>query len=474
MMAKVTALPLIPASILSPDATIRDALQILGDRYGAVATIVDAAGTLAGIVTSGDLRKAILNGSAVVTPLHDVMNSNPISLRVSELDEEASVHAVLGRLKALYAVERMHVQVPVTDPAGCPVGLIDVQSLLRRAPDIDFAPHHRRALIVGGAGYIGSVLTRRLLEDGWSVRVLDLFLYGHQSLEGLDGDIEIVTGDAKDIDTLVDAVDGVDAVVYLAELVGDPAVSQAPQTALKTNYLAVTTLANLCEYLNINRFVYTSSCSVYGASKSPDELLTEQSSTVPVSLYGKIKLLVEEAVLAMARRPNQLFAPTILRLGTVYGASPRARFDLVVNTLTKNAATRGAIDLFGGEQWRPHVHVDDVARAIRTVLDAPLDTVRAQLFNVGSTEQNFTINALGDIISEEFPSLVINRNYAEVDPRNYRVDCCKIGEALGFETARTVTDGVRELKTVLESGVLGDPDQPRFSNLQTVQGLAFE
>lgn len=474
MTASATTLPLVPAPILGPDATIRDGLQMLGDRYGAVVTIVDAAGALAGIVTSGDLRKAILNGSAVGAPLHDVMNRNPISLRENELDKEASVHAVLGRLKALYAVERMHVQVPVTDLTGRPVGLIDVQSLLRRAPEIDFAPRHRRALVVGGAGYIGSVLTRRLLEDGWSVRVLDLFLYGRQSLEGLEGDIEILAGDAKNIDTLVDAVDAVDAVVYLAELVGDPAVSQAPQTALKTNYLAVTALAHLCEYLNINRFVYTSSCSVYGASESPDELLTEQSPTAPVSLYGKIKLLVEEAVLAMARRPNQLFAPTILRLGTVYGASPRARFDLVVNTLTKNAATCGAIDLFGGEQWRPHVHVDDVALAIRTVLDAPLDRVRAQLFNVGSTEQNFTVNALGDLIAEEFPSLVINRKNADVDPRNYRVDCQKIADVLDFETARTVTDGVRELKAALESGDFGDLDQARFSNLQTIQGLAFE
>ena len=131
-------------------------------------------------------------------------------------------------------------------------------------------------LVTGGAGFIGSVLIRKLLADNWAVRVLDLFLYGRESLAGLEGDIDIVEGDAKNIDTLVNAVADVDAVVYLAELVGDPAVAQAPQTALKTNYLAVTALAQLCEYLNINRFVYTSSCSVYGASANPDEFLEKQ------------------------------------------------------------------------------------------------------------------------------------------------------------------------------------------------------
>jgi nucleoside-diphosphate-sugar epimerase len=176
----------------------------------------------------------------------------------------------------------------------------------------------------------------------------------------------------------------------------------------------------------------------------------------------------------MARRPNQLFAPTILRLGTVYGCSPRARFDLVVNTLTKHAATRGAIDLFGGDQWRPHVHVGDVARAIVSVLDAPLDSVRAEIFNVGDSEQNYTINAIGDLVAESFPEMTVNRLNTSVDPRNYRVDCAKLHEVLDFEIETNVAAGVRELKAALESGDLGDLDQPGYSNLQTVQDLAFE
>ncbi|MBT3169900.1 MAG: NAD-dependent epimerase/dehydratase family protein [Rhodospirillaceae bacterium] len=465
---------LAPLPALHLNDPISTAMESLGDRYGAIVSIVDDNGRLSGIVSAGDLRRAILHGQVRATPLSDVMNSEPVTIVRAELESEESVNRALASLKALYATEQMHVVVPVVDGERRPLGAIDVQSLLMRAPGNDFLPHRRTALVVGGAGYIGSVLVRKLLADGWAVRVLDLFLYGRQSLAGLEDQVDIVTGDAKNIDTLVDAVEGVDAVVYLAELVGDPAVAEAPQTALKTNYLAVTALAQLCEYLNINRFVYTSSCSVYGASANPDEFLTELSPTAPVSLYGKIKLMVEEAVLSMARRPNQLFAPTILRLGTVYGCSPRARFDLVVNTLTKHAATRGAIDLFGGEQWRPHVHVGDVARAIVSVLDAPLDSVRAEIFNVGDSEQNYTINAIGDLVAEAFPEMTVNRMNSSVDPRNYRVDCAKLRDALDYEIETNVAAGVQELKAALESGDLGDLDQPSYSNLLTVRDLAFD
>ena len=459
---------------LRQDDPISDALECLGDRYGAIVAIVDDKERLSGIVSAGDLRRAILNGQVRSTPIGEVMNADPVTILLAELSSEESIKGALNRLKALYATEQMHAMVPGVDDAGCPLGMIDVQSLLVHAPGSDFMPRRRRALVVGGGGYIGSVLVRKLLADGWAVRVLDLFLYGRQSLSGMEEQIDIVMGDAKNIDTLVDAVEDVDAVIYLAELVGDPAVAQAPQTALKTNYLAVTALAHLCEYLNINRFVYTSSCSVYGASANPDEFLSEQSATAPVSLYGKIKLMVEEAVLSTARRPNQLFSPTILRLGTVYGCSPRARFDLVVNTLAKHAATRGAIDLFGGEQWRPHVHVGDVARAIVRVLDSPLDLVRAEIFNVGDSDQNYTINAIGDLVAEVFPGLTVNRMNRSVDPRNYRVNCDKLRDALDFEIQTNVAAGVRELKAVLDSGDLGDLDQSGYSNLATVRDLAFD
>jgi nucleoside-diphosphate-sugar epimerase len=437
--------------------------------------IVDDDDRLCGVVSPGDLRKAILNGHNADTPLRTVMNSAPVSIGHDQLNKEASVNAVLAEFRRLYTAGMMYALAPVIDNDGRVLGLIDLQSLAQNASEPGLPVSHRRVLVIGGAGYIGSMLTRQLLGDGWSVRVLDQFLYSQDSLAGLDDKrIEIVKGDVKNIDTVVDAIDRVDAVVYLAELVGDPAVSIAPQTALKTNYLAVTALAHLCAYLNINRFVYTSSSSVYGASRTPDEFLSELSPTAPVSLYGKIKLLVEESVLSMVRQPNRLFAPTVLRLGTVFGLSHRARFDLVVNTLIKNAHTSGRIELFGGNQWRPQVHVADVGRAITKVLDAPLDAVRAQIFNVGGTKHNHTIDALGEMVKQVYPTVTVIRKNVETDPRNYRVNCDKIRDVLGFEPEMSVLDGMIELKGALEAGRIDDADEPRYSNFQTVQGLAFE
>jgi len=475
-MTNLTAVPeLASTKALKSDAAISEALALIGDRYGAIVPVIDDDDRLCGVVSAGDLRKAILNGHGVDTPLRVVMNERPVTIAHDQLGNEASVNAVLAEFRRLYKAGMMYAMAPVTDGDGRVMGLIDLQSLALRASDPGLPVSHRRVLVIGGAGYIGSMLTRQLLADGWSVRVLDRFLYSQDSLAGLDDSrIEIVEGDVKNLDTVVDAIDRVDAVVYLAELVGDPAVSIAPQTALKTNYLAVTALAHLCAYLNINRFIYTSSSSVYGASATPDVFLTEDSPTAPVSLYGKIKLLVEEAVLSMVRQPNRLFAPTVLRLGTVFGLSHRARFDLVVNTLVRNAHTSGKIELFGGNQWRPQVHVADVGRAISMVLDAPLDAVRAQIFNVGSTKENYTIDALGEMVKQLYPAVTMIRKNAEVDPRNYRVNCDKIRDVLGFKPEMSVLDGMIELKEALDAGRLGNVNEPSYSNFQTVQELAFE
>lgn len=472
------AVALVPGDTLGRDETIGAALARMGGRYGTIILVVDEAGRLEGIASAGDLRKAILRGHGLTTPLAEVMNTDPVTIKADRIRHQAGLGEVLDRLRKRYsAAPMMYAMVPVVDEDGRPHGLIDLQSL-SRVTELGFTVSPRSALVIGGAGFIGSMLTRKLIEGGWSVTVLDSFLYGTDSLEGLDdlnpGRLRVIRGDVRNIDTMVEAVSGVDAAIYLAELVGDPAVSMAPQMALKTNYLAATALAHLCAYLNVNRFVYTSSCSVYGASADPEALLTELSPTAPVSLYGKMKLLVEEAILATATQPNRLFAPTILRLGTVFGLSHRARFDLVVNTLVKEACKHGRIRLFGGDQWRPQVHVSDVARAILQVLEAPLDRVRAETFNVGSTDQNHTIAELGVFAAEVFPGLEVIREADASDPRSYRVSCDKIRDALGFHTEISVPDGMKELKSAIGSGRITDLDAPRYSNHLTVRDLAFD
>ncbi len=465
---------LIPAPQLKEDNTIFDALNFIEEQYGMIITILDSSGKLSGIASPGDLRKAILKGNSVNTKLSLVMNKKPVCIEFNELKTAEDINQrILDDLRKRYSdMFMLYAMVPVITKDKKVMGLISLESLTSSFSGPKLKLNHRTVLIVGGAGYIGSVLARKLLDDGWTVRVLDKLLYGGDSLKDIKHEkFSLLLGDAGNIDDIVRAVEGVDAVVYLAELVGDPACSIAPQTTLKTNYLAVTAMAHLCSHLNINRFVYTSSCSVYGASDNPEDILRENSPIHPVSLYGRMKVRVEQSILSVCNLPNPLFAPTILRLSTVFGNSYRPRFDLVVNTFVKNAIQKGKIEIFGGNQWRPNVHVRDVAGAITKVLCAPAEDVRGQVFNVGNNGLNYTINDLADIAKEVFPSVEIIKKTGLTDPRNYRVGFDKIKDVLGFETKMDIKKGMLEIKEAFERNEYGDLDNPRYSNFQRMQEL---
>ena len=203
-------------------------------------------------------------------------------------------------------------------------------------------------------------------------------LYEKKSLNQFleNKNFSLIKKDICDLSVQVEAIKDIDCVVFLAEIVGDPSCEAKPEDALKTNYLAVSSLANLCSYMNINRFIYTSSCSVYGANKNLNKVLDEKSMLNPISHYARIKTMSEKALFSQS---NYFFSPTILRLATVCGPSPRNRFDLVVNTFARNAFFAEEINVHGGNQWRPNVHVDDVAKAIIRIIEAPLEKVEKQI-----------------------------------------------------------------------------------------------
>jgi nucleoside-diphosphate-sugar epimerase len=319
-----------------------------------------------------------------------------------------------------------------------------------------FALHYaedepRNVLVTGGAGYLGSTLTERLLTSGYRVRVLDCLLYGERSIATFyrHPNFELIRGDFCNLDTVVRAIQGVDAVVHLGAIVGDPACALCEDLAVDVNFRATRTLAEVSKGFGITRFIFASTCSVYGASS---ELLDERSMLRPISLYAQTKLESERVLLGMA---DAGFSPTILRFATIYGLSYRPRFDLVVNLLTAKAVQERHVGIFGGTQWRPLVHVKDVAGAIVLCLRAPLYNVRGQIFNVGSNEENYQIAELGQILKEMVPAARVVTEPKE-DDRNYRVCFDKIHNMLKFQTQYTVRDGIQEIIDAYAGGLIRD------------------
>jgi nucleoside-diphosphate-sugar epimerase len=318
----------------------------------------------------------------------------------------------------------------------------------------------RNVLVIGGAGYIGSALLPKLLEKGCRVRVLDMFLYGREPIRAVAEHprLELVEGDFRHVEKVVQAMRGMDAVVHLGAIVGDPACDLDEDVTLKVNLTATQMIAQVAKASDIPRFVFASTCSVYGAD---DEILDEHSEVKPISLYGNTKLAAERGLRSMA---DYRFTPTILRFATIYGLSGRTRFDLVVNLLAAKAKVDGRITVYGGSQWRPFVHVDDAALAIFKVLRSPLSLVGNEVFNVGSDEQNYTIQAIGELVHQRVFTADLVLEESMSDRRNYRVSFRKIRTRLGFEPQWTVEQGLQQVIEAIASGDVEDYQDPKYHN----------
>lgn len=320
----------------------------------------------------------------------------------------------------------------------------------------------KKVLVVGGAGYIGSALIPKLLNGGYEVRLLDVMLYGTEPIASFlnHPNFELMRNDFRHVDHMVAAMRQVDAVVHLGGIVGDPACSLDETLTVEVNLMATRMIAEVAKGSGVSRFVFASTCSVYGAS---DEILDERSVLRPLSLYAKSKLASERVLTQMT---GDSFAPIILRFGTIYGLSGRTRFDLVVNLLTAQAVADGRVTVHGGDQWRPFLHVDDAAMSVMKALEAPIAAVRGEAFNVGTNDENYTISQVAQLVQKSVPAAEIVSMGEVTDKRNYRVNFRKIAESLNFKPNWTVPLGIEQVKTALASGRVKDYRDAQYSNVK--------
>jgi nucleoside-diphosphate-sugar epimerase len=323
-------------------------------------------------------------------------------------------------------------------------------------------------LITGGAGYIGSLLTGYLLNAGYSVVVLDNLSYGGEALVPVWGHehFSFSKGDIRSPETINGVLDRfpVDHIVHLAAIVGDPACAKQPELAKAVNHDATLSLLDLAIRSKVKRFVFASTCSNYGKMGNPEAYVDESSPLAPVSLYAELKVKVEKAILHELPKSGT-FCPICLRFATVYGMSPRMRFDLTVNEFTKELALGRELRVFGERFWRPYCHVRDFSRAIHLALTAERGKVAYNVFNVGSTEENYRKSMIVDEIRKVIPAAKVVPVQSNEDPRDYRVSFKKISTDLGFTISRRVPDGIREIKHLIDSRILKDPDDPKYRNI---------
>jgi nucleoside-diphosphate-sugar epimerase len=318
-------------------------------------------------------------------------------------------------------------------------------------------------LITGGSGYIGALLARELREAGRDVRVLDSLLHGQQDIadEQEQAGIEVIRADIRDADARKRALDGAEAVVHLAAIVGDPACALDPAVSDEVNVQATKALVADAGEAGVERLVFASTCSNYGRMTDPNVPITEEGELRPVSLYAEQKVGMEQLILAGTNGVK----PTCLRFATVYGVGRRMRFDLTVNEFTRELWADRELEVFGEQFWRPYIHVRDAGRAVRTVLEAPEEKVTGRVFNAGRSGENYRKLDLVEEIQKQTDRGNVSYVKKNEDPRDYKVSFDKIKAELGFETLMTVPDGIAEIITGLDEGKFGDPFDPRYKNV---------
>ena len=315
-------------------------------------------------------------------------------------------------------------------------------------------------LITGGAGYVGSVLVRKLVSLGYDVKVIDSLVFGNDGISSLINEkkIEFFNLDIRETEKISSIIQNIDCVIHLAAIVGEPLCKKIPDAAKQINEFATKNLVNICKNKKVKRFIFASTCSNYGSSQN---VVNESSPVMPLSLYSECKVNSEKFILD---QNNDIFETCVLRFATAHGLSPRMRFDLLVQEFMRDAIVDKKISIFGADFWRPLVHVEDMADACISAIDASSQLISGQIYNVGNDKENYTKIKLAEIIKEFITDVEIEIIKSKKDPRNYKVSFEKIENSLNFEPKYTVRDSVIEILNDIQSGKI-DPRDSEFSNM---------
>ncbi len=328
----------------------------------------------------------------------------------------------------------------------------------------------KKILVTGGAGYVGAVLVPKLLQKGYEVNVLDLYIYGEDVLAGVKGNPRLteVKGDIRDTGLVEKAVSGCDTVIHLACISNDPSYELDPDLGKSINYDAFVSLVEVSKKAGVRKFVYASSSSVYGVKE--EEEVTEDLSLEPLTDYSKYKAKCEEVLLKEA---TDDFIVTTVRPATVCGYSPRLRLDLTVNILTNHAVNKGEITVFGGEQMRPNLHIEDMTDFYIQLLEQPDEKIHKKVYNVGY--ENYKVREIAGMVQKVIdPGLPIKVTPTD-DNRSYRVSSKKVKQDLGFVPRHTIEEAISDLREAFKDGRIPDSlNDMRYYNIKTMQTIRLK
>ena len=391
---------------------IIDVLNIFEKNRVNICAVTNKKKEFVGIITLSDIKKAFLKGASLEQKIINFVNKNPLIIK-GEVNEN-NISDILSSSKFNNIDPPL---IPIINLKKKLVNILDKNELFNYSQNFlkKDVSKSKKVLVFGGAGYIGCVLVKMLINLNFEVTVYDKFIYTSKksfTKHFKSSKLKIVKGDSQNISEIFEAIRKNDIVIHLAEMVGDPLCEKKPKKTYAINYLASMTISNICKNLGISKFIYVSSCSVYGSN---DYLTSETSKINPLSIYAKLKALSEKAII---RNFDKHCKPCILRLGTVYGSSFRPRYDLVINLFSGLSANKKQITIAGGNQWRPFVHVKDVGRAIIKILNSDFKKTDNQIFNI--VGENVQIKDIGKAIKKINPKANVTFSNNIKDNRNYK------------------------------------------------------